>query len=140
MSQANVEIFQCFPDGVPREVIITGSAEEVELAEAMVNEVSQSACARQQVQGLTQETYAAVMHMPLYVHPSICVACTFFFHHAIYLFFSTQTPLLCTAVSYFCPSICSSPGILSPKPPTFRVLIRNTQRTVRAPLTFYRLP
>lgn len=40
MSQANVEIFQCFPEGVPREVIITGSAEEVELAEAMVNEVS----------------------------------------------------------------------------------------------------
>lgn len=40
MSQANVEIFQCFPEGVPREVMITGSAEEVELAEAMVNEVS----------------------------------------------------------------------------------------------------
>lgn len=39
-SQANVEVFQGFPDGVPRKVIITGSLEEVDLAVAMVQEVS----------------------------------------------------------------------------------------------------
>lgn len=38
-SQANVEVFQSFPDGVPRQVIITGSMEEVDLAVAMVQEV-----------------------------------------------------------------------------------------------------
>lgn len=36
-----MEVFQGFPDGVPRHVIITGSADEVDLAVAMVQEVGE---------------------------------------------------------------------------------------------------
>lgn len=38
-SLAHVELFQSYPDGQPRDVIITGNAVSVELAVCMVNEV-----------------------------------------------------------------------------------------------------
>ncbi|CAN0491869.1 unnamed protein product, partial [Ectocarpus sp. 12 AP-2014] len=40
MSNANVELFQGYPDGHPRDVFITGTAEEVDLAATLVDEVS----------------------------------------------------------------------------------------------------
>ena len=44
-SNANVEVNQNFPEGVPREVDITGSPGSVDLAVAMVEEAREENCA-----------------------------------------------------------------------------------------------